>query len=801
MKRRGSYVFGVLLFLSIAPVPAAVAQSGFGRAVAVGGSEILVGEAANQATSGVVYVYRRNEGEWRETAQLVSSETAARDRFGRAIALDGRTLLVAGTMQEGESGVVFVFEKTGAGNWTEVGKLMAAEADQTFGGAVAVSGNAALVGAPGQNTVHVFIRGADGQWRPRGSLTVSDGAEGERFGGAVAIDGNRALIGAPAGAGVGGRGPGARGDAAGGATGAVYAFERDAAGNWNQQAKLTPIGLPPRTGYGRTLALDGSDAFIGAPATNGSVGTVFAFTYDPGSREWIEDSPLSPFDGHVRSQFGSSIAFTGPEVWVGAPGAGGAGRVYRFRRDMSSGDWMGSIKLASRQVEGRDQFSGTLAVGDGVAVAGAPGDDFGAGTAIVFEQDAGGATWSEQAKIFSEIKNIEAALGSQIDCTEGSAHAFDCNEVDLVAFLPTHTIGGERGVRTNDVWGWTDAMTGKEYALVGMSNTATFVDISDPLNPIYLGKLPLHEGAQPSTWRDIKVYNDHTFIVSDGAGDHGMQVFDLTQLRDVRSPPVIFEETAHYDGIASAHNIVINEETGYAYSVGSSGGGETCGGGLHMINIEDPTNPQFAGCFADQATGRRNTGYSHDAQCVTYHGPDREHQGKEICLGSNETAISIADVTDKANPVALSSASYPNVGYSHQGWLSEDQRYFYMNDELDEIAGDIVGTRTLIWDITDLDDPILAREYLSENTATDHNLYIRGDYMYQSNYRSGFRVFNIADPENPVPVGFLDTVPYGEDGPGMGGSWSNYPFFESGLIIVTSRDEGLFLVRRRRPET
>ncbi|MEE8104844.1 MAG: choice-of-anchor B family protein, partial [Planctomycetota bacterium] len=637
MKRRGSYLVGFLLLFLIAP--AAQAQSGFGRAVAVGGGEILVGEAANQATSGMVYVYRRSGGEWREATQLVSSETAARDRFGRAIALDGNTLLVAGTTQEGESGVVFVFEKTGAGNWTEVGKLNSREADPTFGSAVAVSNDAALVGAPGQNTVHAFRRRANGQWYQQGSLTVADGAEGERFGGSVTIDRGRALIGAPAGGGGfrfgGGR---RRGDDGGdGATGAVYAFERDAAGNWNQQAKLTPNGLQPRSGYGRTLALNGSDAFIGAPAANGAVGTVFAFTYDAATHEWTDDARLSPFDGQVRSQFGSSIAFTGSEVWVGAPGAGGAGRVYRFRRDMSSGDWMGSIKLASRQVEGRDQFSGTLAIGDGIAVAGAPGDDFGAGTAIVFEQDAGGATWSEQGKVFSEIKNFEAAVGSQIDCTEGSAHAFDCNEVDLIAFLPTHTICGERGVRTNDVWGWTDAMTGKEYALVGMSNTASFVDISDPLNPIYLGKLPLHEGARPSTWRDIKVYKDHAFIVSDGSGRHGMQVFDLTQLRDVRDAPVVFEETAHYDGIASAHNIVINEETGYAYSVGSSGGGETCGGGLHMINIEDPKNPQFAGCFADPGTGRRNTGYSHDAQCVTYRGPDREHQGKEICLGANET--------------------------------------------------------------------------------------------------------------------------------------------------------------------
>jgi choice-of-anchor B domain-containing protein len=562
---------------------------------------------------------------------------------------------------------------------------------------------------------------------------------------------------------------------------------------------VTATGLEQRNGFGATVVLEGNTALIGAPGAGGTVGTVFAFVYDAATGEWREESRLAPLDGGRRYEFGASIALTGSETWIGAPGAAGGGRVYRFRRE-PSGDWMGSIKLASRQVEGRDGFSGTLAVRGEIAVAGAPGDDFGAGTAIVFEQDAGGATWTEQAKILSDVKGIDPVIGDQADCDQGNAHVFGCNEVDLVSFLPVHTIGGERGVRTNDVWGWTDAQTGNEYAIVGLSNAASFVDVSDPFNPIYLGKLPLHEGARPSTWRDMKVYKDHAFIVSDGSGDHGMQVFDLTQLRAVADAPVVFEETAHYDGIHSAHNIVINEATGYAYSVGSSAGGETCGGGLHMINIEDPRNPTFAGCFADPATGRASTGYSHDAQCVVYHGPDREHQGKEICMGANETALSIADVTDKENPVALSQASYPNVAYSHQGWFSEDHSYFYMNDELDELQRNFVGTRTLIWDVTDLDDPVLAREYLSENTASDHNLYISGDFMYQSNYQSGFRVFNIRDRENPVPVGFLDTVPYGEDGPGMGGSWSNYPFFESGVILVTSGNEGLFLVKRKSPE-
>ncbi|RMH68072.1 MAG: choice-of-anchor B family protein, partial [Bacteroidetes bacterium] len=386
--------------------------------------------------------------------------------------------------------------------------------------------------------------------------------------------------------------------------------------------------------------------------------------------------------------------------------------------------------------------------------------------------------------------------GTRINCLDGEAAQFACQRVDLVSFLPVSAIGGGRGVMVNDIWGWTDPETGKEYALVGRMDGTSFVDVTDPANPVYIGNLPKTEGSPGAVWRDIKVYQNHAFIVADASGAHGMQVFDLTQLRDFDGTPKTFAPVTTYDRIHSAHNIVINEESGFAYTVGNSSGGETCGGGLHMIDIRDPKNPTFAGCFADAETGRAGTGYTHDAQCVIYRGPDADHQGKEICFGANETALSIADVTDKANPVALSRAAYPNVAYTHQGWLTEDHRYFFVNDELDEIGGNVTNTRTLIWDVSDLDDPQLVKEYLLSTQASDHNLYIRGNLMYQSNYLTGLRVLDVTDPANPVEVGYFDTVPYGSDGPGFGGSWSNYPFFPSGTIAVTSMSEGLFLLKK-----
>jgi choice-of-anchor B domain-containing protein len=113
-----------------------------------------------------------------------------------------------------------------------------------------------------------------------------------------------------------------------------------------------------------------------------------------------------------------------------------------------------------------------------------------------------------------------------------------------------------------------------------------------------------------------------------------------------------------------------------------------------------------------------------------------------------------------------------------------------MNDEGDEPSGLVEGTRTLVWDVQDLDDPILVHEYIAETSATDHNLYIVGDVMYQSNYDAGFRVIDISEPERPVEIGYFDTSPYRG-----GASWSNYPFFESGIIAVTGTGDGLFILR------
>ncbi len=371
-------------------------------------------------------------------------------------------------------------------------------------------------------------------------------------------------------------------------------------------------------------------------------------------------------------------------------------------------------------------------------------------------------------------------------CVGGFAGPFPCSNVDLMSHLPLASMGCGGG---NSLWGWTDPLDGKEYALMGCDNGISFVDISTPDAAVYLGRLPTHvhdharEHEGDSLWRDVRVYANHAFIVSEQP-EHHLQVFDLTQLRSVTTPPVTFTETAIYEGLQTTHTIAINEDTGFAYGAGT----DTCNGGLHMIDIQDPLNPTFAGCVADD-------GYTHETQCVVYNGPDVDYAGHEVCFSSNVDTLTIVDVTNKATPVQISRTAYAGSGYTHQGWLTHDQAHFLLNDELDEVNNGH-NSYTYIWDLADLDAPVLMGHYVGPTPAIDHNLYVRGGYAFESNYRAGLRVLDVTGvaAASLTEVAYFDIYP-ADDDPGFNGNWNNYPFFPSGNVILSGIEQGLFVLR------
>jgi choice-of-anchor B domain-containing protein len=385
---------------------------------------------------------------------------------------------------------------------------------------------------------------------------------------------------------------------------------------------------------------------------------------------------------------------------------------------------------------------------------------------------------------------IAIALGcafgvSAQPCIDGRAGGYPCNNIDLLSVVPLGALGAA-GTNANDMWGWADSETGREFALIGLGNGTAFVEITNPLAPVFVGHLPAHGESSP--WRDIKVYKHHAYIVSEAPG-HGMQVFDLLRLRDVTAPPQTFTETIHYAGefLSNAHNIAINEASGFAYIVGSN----TCNFGLHMVDLALPRQPRFAGCVSED-------GYTHDLQCVMYDGADSVYRGREICFAFNEDTLTIFDVSNKAAPTMVSRTSYGGIAYTHQGWVTDDHLFLLLGDELDEVN---FGhpTLTRIWDIADLDRPVLRGTHQGATPAIDHNMYTRDGILYQANYRAGIRAFRldaIADGRL-LPIGFFDIYP-SDNAPEFNGAWSVYPFFPSGVVAVSGIEQGLFLLAPRR---
>lgn len=398
-----------------------------------------------------------------------------------------------------------------------------------------------------------------------------------------------------------------------------------------------------------------------------------------------------------------------------------------------------------------------------------------------------GKSWLPQPPLLVTVGEIRAANRKalyDVPCTAGFADIFPCRGVDLLAFLPHTLIGGDTN---NDMWGWSDPVTGKEYALVGARDGVAFVDISTPTAPRFLGKLPTH--ATRSSWRDLKVYQDHLFVVADRNNRHGMQVFDLTQLRTLTATAattttLLFSETAHYNEFSDAHNLAINEATGFAYAVG----GETCNSGLHMVDIHDVNAPKNAGCYTAD-------GYIHDTQCVIYRGPDAAYQGRELCFNASVAQFTIVDVTDKTTPTRLAAIAVAGNIYMHQGWLSPDQRYFLLDDEMDEWFGQH-NTRTYIFDVSDIDAPRFVNAYTAALPAVDHNLYISGTYAYEANYTTGLRILDLKELAEGrlTEAAFFDTYPESDDAV-TAGAWTAYPFYKSGVVAISTIDRGLFLVR------
>ncbi|CZT43706.1 uncharacterized protein RSE6_03779 [Rhynchosporium secalis] len=467
------------------------------------------------------------------------------------------------------------------------------------------------------------------------------------------------------------------------------------------------------------------------------------------------------------------------------------------------------------------------------------------------EEYISGAKHAEIMKIKMAYWDFELASGAMnsglypelgyTKCIDGFAAAipgdfnntFACRNMDMYHFRSHASLGSAVQGQASSSWGWTSS-EGREFVAIGHFDGTAFVEISSEGKMIYLGRLPTWD-AIGARWREIRVVKD-LLVVGSEAWGHGIQLFDMTKLLTLDpANPTIFTQNdlASHWGVVSqgndsepwdklpvgrTHNVVVNQELGYAVAVGSVGGNVStrvrenmpCNGGMIFLDISDPSNMRSTGCAAADF-------YVHDAQCVVYRGPDKRYEGRDICYAYNEDTVTIFDVTgDKKignQSTIISRTSYEGAEYIHQGVVLDlqNQEYLILDDEYDEQRA-VVGPATNklptthIFDIRDLESPKYTGFYQGKARAIDHNQYIYDGFVYQSNYGAGFHIYDISSiPSDPTgksvyEAAFFDIFPEDDEAPGGGkavfaGTWSSYAGFKSGFIYVNTIERGSFILK------
>ena len=311
----------------------------------------------------------------------------------------------------------------------------------------------------------------------------------------------------------------------------------------------------------------------------------------------------------------------------------------------------------------------------------------------------------------------------------------------------------------NDIWGWVDS-AGNEYAIVGMNDGTSIIDLSDPLSPQEVLFVP----GMNSIWRDIKTYGNYAYVTTEAM--NGLLIIDLSNLPDSANT-----NTYLYTGPSNAqwqraHNIYIDDR-GYAYIFGANRGS---GGAIILDLNQDPTQPVE---IADI-----NNWYVHDGMV----------KGDTLFLANgNNSLFSVWDVSNPATPVLLS--QNPTVGYySHNIWSSDDGNYIYTTEEDN-------GGHLSEFNITDLNNIDLTDKIQAEpgNNIMPHNAFYINDYIVNSYYTTGIQIFDVKSKGNIVNVGHFDTSP-NFSGPGSNGCWGVYPYLPSGIIIASDIENGFFVL-------
>jgi hypothetical protein len=452
----------------------------FGAAVAVSGDTAVVGvpqdRVGSQQSQGSVHVFVRESDDWMLQTKLIASDGTQQDQFGKSVALSGNTMLI-GAWLEGESDIVFrgaayVFVRR-SGIWVQQEKLIAndAVAKSYFGFSVALDGDVAVIGAyastvdasVGRGAAYVFERSQD-SWVQRAKLVAPDGAPNDYFGGSVAVSESTVLVGSSA------SDVGAYPD-----QGAAYVFAR-VKSSWILERKLTAPNGTANKHFGRSVAISGDTALVGAHYSNvgASVEQGAAYVFLRKSEDWRLQAELTAPDGQAGDRFGAAVALDGNFALIGAfamsqgqavyPGA-----AYVFYRGI--GGWSFHSELVEEGSTGGVMVSSGVALSGGTALLGAHLRDVGPspkqGSVLVFHNE--GLAWSERPRL-----EVDDGIGG-----DGFGLVVALQGDTAVLGAPTDDVGNNRYqgsvyifVREGESWVLQSRLTARDdppYARFGSS--------------------------------------------------------------------------------------------------------------------------------------------------------------------------------------------------------------------------------------------------------------------------------------------------------------------------------------------
>lgn len=292
----------------------------FGNAVSIDGDYAIVGsfydDIGAKLNQGSAFIFVRSGSNWIQQAKLTASDGAAGDLFGWSVGIS-RDYAIVGAAYDtvggnDRQGSAYVFVRSGT-TWTQQAKLTATDgaAGDQFGVSVSIDGDYALVGAwfgevDNRGYAYVFVRNGT-SWTQQAKLTASDAAAGDTFGTAVSISGNYALIGAPW----------DDTEVADDDRGSAYLFVRNGT-TWGSQVKLLAADRADGDNFGTSVSINGDNAVIGAPydvnPANGSGGSAYVFVRN--GALWQQQPKI--IAGDVTGEFGIAVSISGDYMMIGA---------------------------------------------------------------------------------------------------------------------------------------------------------------------------------------------------------------------------------------------------------------------------------------------------------------------------------------------------------------------------------------------------------------------------------------------------------------------------------------------------